>query len=164
MDASAAWAALSTLVGTWEGDGTVEYPTMEPAAYHEVLEIRQGAAPGTDSVGFLHYLQQTSLHQDGRVVASHTETGFIELGEDETLHVMNAQGTDRIESLHGEISNAGDRVSIELTSVAIAGDDRVTRTWRSLEVNGDELAYTMGMATTQVPQGAPHLAAKLSRR
>jgi hypothetical protein len=77
---------------------------------------------------------------------------------------MNAQGTDRIESLHGDISDVGGHVSIELASVAIAGDDRMIRSWRSLKVDGDDLAYTMGMATTQVPDGAIHLVAKLSRR
>jgi hypothetical protein len=164
VEASAAWLALSTLIGTWEGDGMIEYPTLDPLAYHEVLEIGEGAAPGTDSTGFLHYLQQTSVQRDGKVVASHNETGFIELSEDATLRVMNAQGTDRIESLHGDISDVGGRVSIELASVAIAGDDRMIRSWRSLEVDGDDLAYTMGMATTQVPDGAIHLVAKLSRR
>jgi len=159
VEARTAWTALSTLVGTWEGSGTIEFPTLETMPYREVLEIREGTAGG-----FLHYLQQTWRRLDGDDVGSHVETGFIELADDATLRVMNAQGTDRVESLRGEISNAGGRVSIELTSVAIAGDDRMIRTWRSLRVDGDDLAYTMGMATTAVPQGALHLAARLSRR
>jgi len=34
------WQALLSLVGTWEGYGTIEYPTMDPLVYREVLESR----------------------------------------------------------------------------------------------------------------------------
>lgn len=153
------WQALLSLVGTWEGDGTIEYPTMDPLVYREVLEIREGR-----NGPFLHYLQQTWRRDGGKEVGSHHESGFITPTDDGTVRILNAQGTDRVEILQGEVSSAAGMIRIELTSVAIAGDDRMIRSWRNLEIHEDQLAYTMGMTTTQVPDGAIHLTAELSRR
>jgi hypothetical protein len=39
----------------------------------------------------------------------------------------------------------------------------VLRSWRTIDVTGDILSYTMGMATTAVPAGHEHLTATLTR-
>lgn len=159
MDRPTTLEALLRLIGTWEGFGTIEFPTLETVPYREVLEIQEGR-----NGQYLHYLQHTWRQEDGREIGSHHETGFITTGVNGTIRILSAQGSDRVEILHGDVSSKGGVVAIELTSIDIAGDDRMIRSWRSLQLDGEELAYTMGMATTQVPEGAIHLTARLNRR
>lgn len=147
---------LPALVGRWEGTGTVDYPTIDPFTYREVLEVRERE-------GLFHYELSTWLTDGAEEVPSHQETGFIRIGDDGTVDMLNAQGSDRVEVLRGKAATEEDVLVLELESVAIAGDDRMIRSWRSLELEGDELRYTMGMATTRVPDGALHLTARLSR-
>lgn len=147
---------LHGLVGTWEGTGNGDFPTIDPFAYREILVV-------SELDGILHYRQSTWVLDGTDEVASHQEAGFISEGEDGKVAMYNAQGIDRVAVLTGSPHTDGDTVTLELESVILAGDDRMLRSWRSLELEGDALRYTMGMATTQVPDGATHLTARLAR-
>ncbi len=147
---------MQRLVGIWEGTGSGEFPTIEPFSYREVLEVREMG-------GILRYSQSTWRVEDAGEAGSHQETGFISLGADGTVEILNAQGSDRVEVLRGRASTNGDALVLDLESAVVANDDRMIRSWRTIEVDGDELRYTMGMATTQVPDGADHLTARLTR-
>ena len=147
---------LPALAGKWEGTGTGGFPTIDGFSYREVLEIRERE-------GLFHYELSTWRIDGAEEVPSHQETGFIRIGDDGTVEMLNAQGSDRVEVLRGTASATGRTLVIDAESVAIAGDDRMIRSWRSLELQGDELRYTMGMATTRVPDGATHLTARLVR-
>ena len=153
------WEPLLELDGTWEGSGEGGFPTIEEFTYREVLEVS-----ADDDAGLLHYLQRTWRHENGDTSASHRETRFIALEDDETVHMVNAQGTDRVEVLAGPASMQDGVLSVELKSVTIAGDDRMVSSWRTIELARDTLRYTMGMVTTAVPDGAIHLSARLTRR
>jgi len=39
VDNTATWETLRRLVGTWEGKGTGEFPTLEPFEYRELLVV-----------------------------------------------------------------------------------------------------------------------------
>ncbi len=147
---------MQRLVGIWEGTGSGGFPTIEPFSYREVLEVREMG-------GILRYSQSTWRVEDAGEAGSHQETGFISLGADGTVEILNAQGSDRVEVLRGRASTNGDVLVLDLKSAVVANDDRMIRTWRTIEVDGHELRYTMGMATTQVPDGADHLTAHLTR-
>lgn len=159
MNSSPQRAALLKLVGTWEGTGRGEFPTLEPFEYREVLEIDRGPeAP------LLHYRQQTWRDKEGREAGSHAETGFISLDEDDQVKVLNAEGSDRVEVLGGQATMQDGVLVLNLESIVLAHDERMIRSWREIELDGDVLRYTMGMATTRVPEGARHLTARLTRR
>ncbi len=159
MDRSTIWRVLQQLAGTWEGTGKGEFPTISPFTYREVLEVR-----GDQEDALLHYQQQTWRQEDGQEVDSHRETGFIGLADSETVQILNAQGSDRVEVLRGHVEVRENKLLLDLDSVALAHDERMIRSWRRLQLEGDVLRYTMGMATKHVPDGATHLTARLTRR
>ena len=150
---------LDALIGVWEGAGEGGFPTITPFTYREVLEVRAAEAGPS-----LHYVQQTWRLDDDAEVGSHYETGFITPGDRGSVAVLNAQADDRVEVLHGQITRDGATTALDLRSVLLANDVRMVKSWRRIEVDGDELQYTMGMATTAVPDGALHLTARLTRR
>lgn len=78
--------------------------------------------------------------------------------------MLNAQGSDRVEVLLGQARVSNGVFSIDFASVSLAHDERMIKSWRKLHIDGDELRYTMGMATTSVPDGALHLTAHLTRQ
>lgn len=158
MDASAVWTALLGFVGVWRGSGQGTYPTLESFAYRERLEITD-AGPRS-----LHYRQDTWRRVGERDVDSHIETGFLNVNDAGQILVLNAQGSDRVEVLRGTLSEDMGVATLDLASMALAFDDRMVRSWRSIRLAGDVLSYTMGMATTAVPDGAIHLVAQLNRR
>jgi len=158
MDKSKTWETLRRLVGTWEGTGKGEFPTISAFNFREVLEVREAQ---TDA--FFHYHQRTWRQQDDREIGSHRETGFISLDNEGAVQFLNAQGSDRTEVLRGRASLEDDVLLLDLKSVVLALDERMISSWRKIQVDGDVLAYTMGMATRQVPDGTTHLTARLTR-
>jgi hypothetical protein len=145
------------LIGTWEGTGRGEFPTIDSFEYRELLEIIE---PQAETL--LHYRQQTWRATGDEEVASHAETGFISVTEDGDVELLNVQGTDRVEVLRGRPA-AREPFTLELRSVVLAHDERMVRSWRNLHLQGDLLRYETAMATTAVPDGAPHLTARLTR-
>ena len=159
MESSTIWEILQQLVGTWEGTGKGDFPTIDPFTYREVLEVHGGQEDG-----LLHYQQRTWRQEDGQEVDSHRETGFIGLSDNQAVEILNAQGSDRVEVLRGDVEVRGNAFLLDLHSVVLAHDERMIRSWRRLQVEGEVLSYSMGMATKQVPGGTTHLTARLTRR
>lgn len=157
MDHSETWQALRRLSGLWLGTGQGEFPTIDAFGYRERLEVVE---PGT--AGLLHYYQQTWRMVGNIEEASHIETGFITLADNGEVEVLSAQGDDRVEVLRGRVT-IDDLVTLDLKSVVIGHDERMLWSRRVLELRADELTYEMSMATTAVPKGAKHLAARLTR-
>ena len=158
MAVPSAKIVVSRLLGRWEGMGAGEFPTISAFAYREQLDVIE------QSVGVVHYVQRTWRLINGDEVGSHIETGFISVHDDMTVEMLNAQGSDRTEVLTGSWSIDDGTVSLELHSAELAHDDRMISSWRCITIATNEFSYTMGMATTSVPNGARHLAAHLQRR
>ena len=157
MDRAETWRGLRGLIGTWEGTGRGEFPTIDAFDYRESLEIIE---PQPETL--LHYRQQTWRLVGNEEIGSHIETGFISVTDDGDVEIANAQASDRVEVLRGR-ATASDSFTLELKSVVLAHDERMVWSWRTLRLRGDVLRYEMAMATTLVPDGAPHLTARLSR-
>jgi hypothetical protein len=102
---------LAFLLGGWEGEGIVEYPTVARRAFAQRIEFTQNGKP------FLHYLSRTWEIDDGgawiRPLAM--ETGFWRPGADNSLEVLLTHPTGFLEALTGEIR--GPRIEIATTKV-----------------------------------------------
>ena len=152
------WRTIERLVGSWEGSGSGEFPTIEDFTYREHLEIST-AAEGKS----LHYRQETRRTNVDPPVGSHVETGFITIMADGDIEVLNAQGNDRTEVLRGTATPTETGFHLALRSTSLAHDGRMVSSWRTWVLEGDRFTYTMGMRTTATDEEAPHLAAELRR-
>ncbi len=158
MDVAPTWTLLSRLIGTWQGSGRGEFPTIEAFTYRETFEVVE-VVPGRR----LHYRQRTWRTSVDPAVPSHVETGFINLSPEGQIELLNAQGSDRVEAMTGTIDETPGGFMLKLASRSLADDDRMLTSWREWTLDGDNLIYTMGMSTTAVPIGSLHLEAELRR-
>ena len=158
MDAERTWRALNLLEGDWNGFGKGGYPTITDFEYREDLRLRI-----VEDHGILHYLQSTWRIDGDEESGSHIETGFISVSDGGEILVLNAQGPDRVESLHGVLETFDGGLTLDLTGSEFLNDDRMLDSWRKVRCEADRLNYTMGMATTGAPGGELHLTAELHR-
>mgnify|MGYP006054016811 FL=1 len=150
-------AILAPLVGTWVGEGSGEYPTIEPFTYREELTIGHTGKP------FLTYAQRTT-GPDGRPL--HAETGYLRVPAPGRIELVVAQPTGITEVDEGTLSIAGAVIDIvvDATSIGLTASAKdVTALSRSFHLDGDDLAYTVRMAAVDQPL-QHHLAAVLRRR
>lgn len=145
--------------GVWQGTGLATYPTIEATPYREELTF---VDHGRDSV--VRVEQRTwQIHPDNSETLLHWEYGFIRPLEDGTYQWNNAQSNGRVEVLVGTVAENEDGWVLDLRSVAFANDPRMLQTTRRFTVQGDQLRYTMTMATQEHPDRAVHLEATLAR-
>ena len=148
-------ASLAFLLGTWRGEGTGGYPTIEPFRYREELVFEHVGDP------FLLYQQESWSPTEEPV---HFERGFLRPGAAAgSLELVLAHPIGVTEVAHGTL----DGTTLELTATA-AGIARaesglsVEGLRRRYQVNGDELTYQLDMATADTPMTL-HLEASLRR-
>jgi len=151
-------ALVSALIGTWEGNGTGDYPTIEPFTYREETTF---SARG-DHPALLYEQRTWRQTSDGEVV-SHWETGFLRLSSDHSATMINAQG-GRAETMIGTWQRRNNKWRIELTSTAYAGDKRTVKSTRTLTFDDVSLTYEMLMETTATGSMSLHLTADLTKQ
>jgi hypothetical protein len=153
--------ALGHLVGTWDGEGSGRYPTIDPFAYLETIELWHNGKP------FLGYQQRTRHPESGAPM--HTESGYwrvVPAPVDLPAGAIGIEGviahpTGLAEILTGAAT--GGRVDVATTTVArTPGAKEVTAVERRIEVDGDVLTYEVHMAAVGQPLQF-HLAATLHR-
>lgn len=90
---------LAFLLGAWEGEGVVEYPTVQRRLFGQRIEFAQNGKP------FLHYLSRTwELDDNGEHVRPLAmETGFWRPQAEGALEVLLTHPTGFLEALTGEI-------------------------------------------------------------
>ncbi|MGE0877851.1 MAG: FABP family protein [Acidimicrobiia bacterium] len=143
---------IAFLLGTWVGEGTGEYPTIEPFSYRETLTFGHVGKP------FLVYTQRTQ-GLDGAPM--HAETGYWRSVGDGLLEVVLAQPFGAVEISEGSAN--GGTIELHTTSVVTtATAKRVDEVVRRFTVTGDEMAYDVAMAAVGVPL-THHLSARLLR-
>ena len=150
---------LTLLEGTWTGEGRGEYPTITSFDYHELLAFTRRDEKS------MSYEQRTQKRLEGRTdyVVSHWENGFIQIRDDGTLELVNAQSNGRSEHLVGTIETSDDLIRIHFVSKTITNDPRMISSARRFELDGDTLRYEMEMQTTKTEQLTQHLKIELKR-
>jgi nitrobindin-like protein len=144
---------LAFLLGTWRGEGTGEYPTIDPFVYEEELTF--------DHVGdtFLLYQQASWSPDDGGPI--HFERGFLRPGEVGRLEFTLAHPIGLTEVAEGALEGT----SFELTSTGVGRTTTALTTTsviRRYRIDGDVMRYRTDMATDDTPM-ALHLEAELNR-
>lgn len=161
---------LLALVGTWAGEGSGDYPTIERFTYRETVTI--AAVPDKP---FLAYAQRTSQPDTGAPM--HTEVGYLRFppataatdGDDAThrrVELTIAQPTGVTECHEGtlELTEAGSVIDLTTTSVGRTPSAKeVTSVRRRLMFDGDALTYELWMAAVGQAETL-HLRAELHRQ
>ena len=151
-------APFAWLLGSWEGGGDGDYPTIEKFRFGQELIFQQDGRP------FMHYMAKAwVLDADGNKIRDAAqETGFLRCLEDGSVEMMLTHNTGITELYLGKVDGA----KLELST------DAVMRTATAKEyvgarrlyglVEGD-LWFAMDMAAVGQPL-QPHLWGKLVRR
>lgn len=150
-------AVLAPLLGTWEGAGAGEYPTIEDFAYRESSTFGHVGKP------FLAYSQKTVADDDGRPL--HSESGYVRVPVPGRVELVLAHPTGLTEIGEGTIeeTDAGFVIDVRSSSIgASASAKDVTIAERTIEVADDRLTYSFRMAAVGRPL-LHHLAAELRR-
>ena len=138
-----ALAPLAFLLGTWRGDGSGHYPTIEPFAYVEEISFVHVGKP------WLLYTQRTRHATEDRPL--HAETGYWRPIGDGTRG--GGDGVSRpATSRSPRAPCAGTSVDVVTgTLAATPTAKRVDRVERRITVEGDELHYALAMAAVGEP-------------
>lgn len=149
-------AMLAPLLGTWNGAGDGDYPTIAGFGYLEEVVFGHLGKP------FLSYSQRTRT-ADGRPL--HAETGYLRVPAPGRIEVVVAQPTGVTEIDEGAVADDGAtlRIDVASTTIGLSGSAKsVTAVTRSIRVAGDELRYRLDMAAVGLPL-QHHLTATLHR-
>ena len=152
---------LLHLVGTWEGHGHAEYPTIDATDYREELVFEHN---GKDPV--LHYVQKTwKPIRGGRAEEPiFWESGFLLDRGAGSFELVSAQKSGRVEVLRGPAVRGEDGViALDLESASIVNDARVLASARRLGIAPDRIEYRLEMSLRTHPAVRLHLAARLMR-
>lgn len=149
---------LLPLVGAWQGEGQVGYPTIEGHHY------RQRISFGHDGRPFLAYESRAELlGPDGQVLRqSAREVGWWRPGQGEELEVLLAHPTGIVEVYLG-VATGVTRWELSTDVVARTRTAKeVTANRRLYGIVDGALLYAMDMAAVGQPL-QPHLSARLER-
>ena len=148
---------LAPLLGTWEGSGDGEYPTIDDFAYLESITFGHVGKP------FVAYTQRTRHPDTGAPM--HAETGYLRVPRPGSIEIVMAQPTGLAEIYEGAVVGGDVPLVIDARSTSINATStakEVTITERTISVTGDDLHYTFRMAAVGQPL-QHHLSATLHR-
>ena len=131
-------AAIAFLLGTWRGEGTGEYPTIDDFGYGEEVRFAHVGKP------FLAYTQRTWALDDARPL--HGESGYWRVRGGSVVELVLAHPTGVVEVYEGTV--AGGRIEVATTAVARTPSAKeVTALARTFALRDDGvLVYTVDMA------------------
>jgi THAP4-like, heme-binding beta-barrel domain len=149
---------LAPLLGTWQGRGSGNYPTIEPFDYLEEVTFAHVGKP------FLVYGQKTRDATDGKPL--HAETGYLRVPRAGHVELVLAHPSGITEIEVGTLTVDGTTIELDMTATQIGltpTAKEVTALGRRFRVDGDELSYSMQMGAVGQPV-QHHLSAVLHRK
>lgn len=152
--------ALQPLLGTWEGGGRAEFPTIPPHEYTEILRFVTEA--DREQIHF----EQRARHRPLGAAAyapSHWESGFLRVTAPGVVEWTNAQDNGRLEVVRLSVTVGPGGLELAGETAHFLNDPRMVRARRVLRLRGDMLHYTLEMATTKVGALTGHLVGELRR-
>ncbi len=127
---------LAFLLGTWQGTGHGDYPTIDSFDYGEEVQFSHVGKP------FLVYRQRTWALPDRAPL--HSETGYFRSGGDGAVELVLAQPSGIVEVHTGRLN--GTTIDLRTTGVALTPTAKeVVGVGRRLEVDGRVLHYRLDM-------------------
>lgn len=150
---------LQQLIGTWEGFGHAEYPTIAPTRYREVLIFRVHPDKPMLQVEQKTWRQHADLSES----LLHWEFGFIRQAGEVRYDWTNTQNNGRVEVMHGHFGLDCQQVIGDFSTETFANDPRMIEATRRLVLDGEQLRYTLSMATDAHTSLRIHLEANLHR-
>ena len=150
-------SALASLVGTWQGRGSGEYPTIEPFEYLEEVTFSHVGKP------FLIYAQKTRGVADG--LPLHAEAGFLRVPRDNQVELVLAHPSGITEIEVGRYVTDDTTLELELATTHVGltpTAKEVSSLARRFRLDGDELVYSVQMGAVGQPL-QHHLSATLRR-
>jgi hypothetical protein len=157
-DLHPAMEPLAVLLGTWEGEGSGSYPTIEPFAYGERVTFGHVGKP------FFTYQQVTWRAEDGAPL--HAETGYLRVVPGIAIGALAvewvlAHPTGIAEVEEGRLVE--DTLELRATTIGRTATAKPVHSLRRQFVLGeDTLRYDLWMAHGDTPE-THHLAAMLHR-
>jgi hypothetical protein len=148
---------VAWMLGTWQGNGRGDYPTIEPYQYGQELVFQQDGRP------FLHYFARSWVIDDeGKTVRQGAqETGFLRCRPEGQVELVLTHNTGFVEIWYGTADNG----KLELTTDAVARTESAKEVTAGHRLYGNvegDLLYAYDMAAVGQPL-QPHLWARLQR-
>lgn len=154
-------SALKQLKGIWRGEGEGQFPTIDAFRYRETLRF-----DANETEPLVFFEQKTwMLSEKGDIVEPlHWESGFLIVKEDGSIDLLNAQNSNRVEVLTGEMTVLENGFELALKSVVHAHDPQMRISARAFKLVNNTLNYTVAMGTDKVADLTPHLSCTLIRK
>jgi hypothetical protein len=143
--------SLGFLLGTWNGRGRGEYPTIEPFAYREIVSFTHVGKP------FVAYTQRTVADDDGRPL--HSEVGYLRSPRQGWVELVVAHPTGVVEVNEGPLTGSSMRLRSSLVGATSTAKE-VSVIERDLDFEPGVLRYSLRMAAVGQPL-THHLEARL---
>ncbi|MBC9735621.1 FABP family protein [Nocardioides marmotae] len=148
---------VAWMLGTWQGNGRGDYPTIEPFQYGQELVFQQDGRP------FLHYFSRSwIIDEEGQTVRQAAqETGFLRCRPEGQVELVLTHNTGFVEIWYGAAENG----KLELTTDAVARTESAKEVTAGHRLYGNvegDLLYAYDMAAVGQPL-QPHLWARLQR-
>jgi hypothetical protein len=146
------------LLGSWQGGGDGDYPTIEPFKFGQELIFQQDGRP------FMHYMAKSwVLDAEGNKVREGAqETGFLRCLEDGSVELLLSHNTGFVEIYYGKVDGA----KLELSTDAVVRTETAKPYVAARRLYGlveGDLWFAMDMAAME-QELQPHLWGKLVRR
>lgn len=155
---------LAPLLGTWQGGGTGQYPTIDDFSYTEELAFGHVGKP------FVSMTQRTRNRDTGEPL--HSEAGYLRALPGGEVELALAQPSGVVEICLGAVRTTPDGVAIELRSSQIGltpSAKEVTSVRRELSIvglgtDGATLISELWMAAVGHGELLHHLRGELTRQ
>jgi hypothetical protein len=147
-----ALSTLSSLVGTWHGNGTARFPSMEAVDFAEEIRFSRRSPNSFD------YWQRAVPAGDGSML--HSESGIWRATSAGALEITVAL-PGATEVSEGTVDGA--TIRVESTAIGLAATGaKLRQAIRRYDLTGDSLAYDISIATAEFELTA-HISGELHR-